>query len=59
MRAGVETEAVPVEFAMKPFFSMFPFDRTENIRKPLVFGYFQGHQKGALGRNGILSFSYV
>ena len=37
MKAGVETEAVPVEFEMKPFFSMFPFDRTENIRKPLVF----------------------
>ena len=33
---------------------MFPFDPPENIRKPLVFGYFQGDQKGTLGRKGVI-----
>ena len=32
---------------------MFPFDPPENIRKPLVFGCFQGDQKGTLGRKGL------
>ena len=31
---------------------MFPFDLTENIRKPLVF-CFQGDKKGQLGRKGL------
>ena len=29
---------------------MFPFDNPENIRKPLSFLFFQGYQKGTLGR---------
>ena len=36
---------------------MFPFDPPENIRKPLVFGCFQGDQKGTLGRKGLIYFS--
>ena len=32
---------------------MFPFDPPENIRKPKVFGCFQGDQKGTLGRKGL------
>ena len=35
------------------FFPMFAFDPPENIRKPLVFLCFQGHQKGTLGRKGL------
>ena len=31
---------------------MFPFDPSENIRKPLVF-CLQGDQKGTLGRKGL------
>ena len=31
---------------------MFPFDLPENIRKSKVFWYFQGDQKGTLGRKG-------
>ena len=30
---------------------VFSFDLPENISKPLVFCYFQGNQKGTLGRN--------
>ena len=37
------------------FFPMFPFDPPENIRKPLVFGCFQGDQKGTLERKGLMS----
>ena len=32
------------------FFTLFPFDPPENIRKPLVFWCFQGDQKGTLER---------
>ena len=32
---------------------MFPFDPPEKIKKPKVFWYFQGDQKGALGSNGL------
>ena len=32
------------------FLPVFPFDPPENIRKPLVFGCFEGNQKGVLGR---------
>ena len=32
---------------------MFRFDPPENIRKPLVFRYFQGDQKGTSGRKGL------
>ena len=39
------------------FFPMFPFDPPENIRKPLVFCFFKGDQKGALGRKGLKSKS--
>ena len=35
--------------SLTPYFSMFPFDPPENIRKPLVFWCFQGGQKGTLG----------
>ena len=35
---------------LNPFFPMFPFDPPENIRKRLVFRYFQGDQKGTLGK---------
>ena len=35
------------------YFPMFPFDPPENIRKPLVFRYFQGDQKGTLGSKGL------
>ena len=41
------------------FFSMFPFDSPENIRKPLVFWCFQGNQKGTLGRKGFMLESFV
>ena len=34
---------------------MFPFHPSENIRKPLVFSYFQGDQKGTLGSNDLIS----
>ena len=37
------------------FFSMFPFDSPENIRKPLVFWCFQGNQKRTLRRKRIMS----
>ena len=33
---------------------MFPFDPSENIRKPLVFCCFQRDQKGTLGRKGLI-----
>ena len=32
------------------FFPMFPFDPSENIKKPKVFWCFQRDQKGTLGR---------
>ena len=32
---------------------MFPFDPPENIRKPLVFWYFQGDQEGTFSRRGL------
>ena len=35
------------------FFSMFPFDAPENIRKPKVLWCFQEDQKGILGRKGL------
>ena len=31
-----------------------PCDPLENIRKPLVFWCFQGYQRGAFGRNGLI-----
>ena len=33
------------------FFPIFPFNPPKNIIKPQVFWYFQGGQKGTLGRN--------
>ena len=33
---------------------MFHFDSLENIRKSNVFWYFQGNQKGTLGRKGLI-----
>ena len=38
------------------FFPMFPYGPSENIRKPKVFIFFQGDQKGTLGRNGLRNF---
>ena len=38
------------------FFPMYPFHPPENIRKPLVFLYFQGDQKGKLERKRLVSF---
>ena len=35
---------------------MFSFDPPKNIGKPKVFGCFQGDQKGALGRKGLIKF---
>ena len=35
------------------FFRTFPFDSSENTRKPLVFWSFQRDQKGILGRKGL------
>ena len=35
-------------------FPTFPFDHPENTRKPLVWGCFQGDQKGTLGRKGLI-----
>ena len=39
---------------------MFPFDLSENIRKPLVFLCFQGDQKETLGRKGLkVIYSFI
>ena len=35
---------------------MFPFDRTQNIKKPNVFEYFQGNQKERFGRKVLTLF---
>lgn len=51
MKAGAETEAVPVKTEIKPFFPMLPFDPPESKRKSLILG--------TLGRNGLFSRSYV
>ena len=37
------------------FFPMFPFDPSENIKKPLIISCFQGDQKGTLGRKGLMT----
>ena len=42
-------------YSLVLFFPMFPFDLPENNRKPLVFWYFQGDQKGTLGRKGLIN----
>ena len=34
------------------FFPIFPFDPSENSRKPKVFWCFQMNQKGTFGRKG-------
>ena len=44
---------------VNPVFPNFPFDPPENIRKPLVFWYFQGDQKRTLGRNGLAIKTYL
>ena len=47
-------------FTFIPFLPMFSFDPPENIRKLSVFSYFQGNQKGTLGRKSLtLSFSLM
>ena len=47
---GLDKEALSLTL----FFPIFPFDPPEIIRKPLVFLYFQGDQKGTLGRKGLI-----
>ena len=37
---------------------MLPFDPPENIRKPKVFWYFQGDQKGDIGKKGVKRCRY-
>ena len=39
------------------FFPMFPFDPTENIRKPKVFWCFQGGSKGYTGKKRVKTFA--
>ena len=39
-------------------FPVFPFDPPENIRKPLVFWFFQGNWKGTLRRKGLTIFLF-
>ena len=39
------------------FFPMFPFDPTENIRKPKVFWCFQGGSKGYAGKKWVKTFA--
>ena len=41
------------KLALTLSFPMFPFDPPEIIRKPKVFLYFQGDQKGKLGTKGL------
>ena len=43
-----------IKLVFNPFLPIFPFDPPENITKPKVFLYFQGYQKGALGRKGLI-----
>ena len=44
---------------LNPFFPMFPFDPPENIRKRLVFRYFQGDQKGTLGKKRLRAIVHI
>ena len=41
------------------FFRMFPSDPPGNIRKPKVFLYFQGDQKGTLRRKRLIQLIVV
>ena len=39
------------------FFPIFPFDPPEKIRKPSVFLYSRGNQKGTLGSKRLIKFN--